>query len=80
MSESILTDDDDSHQGFIRLLRLAKAKAIKCNAPQNVAWRNYQTTVRPTGPKFTEKELKRLLSLAVTTINEMSDQVGMICF
>ena len=52
----------------MRKMRLAKGRALKDNESQTVKWRTYTTTVKPTGPKFTEKEMKRLLAVALSKI------------
>ena len=54
-------------------MRRAKGEALKSNIPQAVNWRTYQTIVHPSGPKFTEKELKRLLSVALEKMNDETE-------
>lgn len=57
-----------SHRSFVRNLRIAQDTAFVKKKRVEVVWREYKTSVEPTGPRFSKADIRRELLMALRGI------------
>ena len=69
-----LFGDSKSHLEFIKMLRATKKMADHTNSKVPLQWRGYKSSVFPSLPPFTVKDLKDRLKLALKGVFNMSGE------